>query len=350
MNPVHEFLAWELSAIAAAPDALRAHLRAHESAALPPARERTARGCNGTLALTVQARPLTLRAGDRMIGAAPAASVLERPLRLADCVFEAGSEIIPEFVMPSAEVPGLSFLVGQIRPAGSTGGPARRLLFSTMALHGGQAHAIAGARPVQDARPRNRFVRGTMIETPHGEVAIEDLEHGDEVLSRDGAVQLVAWRGSERISALELVLAPALRPMRIGAGALNGGRPGQDLLVAQEHRLVVDDWRATYLFGEDAILAPARSLLNGRNVSVECPLSGVEYFHLLTTSSSLVCANGLWAETLPGDGESLALLEPDLREEACRMLEAYCPQGSTERAGAAIPGPVPHDATGILAA
>ena len=174
-------------------------------------------------------------------------------------------------------------------------------------------------------KSQGRLARGTLIETPHGAIAVEDLEEGDEVMTRDGSVQLVTHVGRRRHCALELVLSPGLRPLRIGAGALTGGRPGQDLLVSQDLHLVVDDWRAAYLFGEDEILVPANSLMNGRNVYVECPLAGVEYFELVLAENGLVCANGLWAGARVEETERSAPQmppKPALPRESTAILAA----------------------------
>ncbi len=207
----------------------------------------------------------------------------------------AGTEIIPEFVLATDAGPGpaTDLVIGRLGQHGP------RMLFAPL----GQAAPRRGRVLRADLcrnRPlgRNRFARGTLIDTPHGAALVEDLDAGDEILTRDGDVQLVTRVGRRRHGALELLLDPALRPVRIMTGALTGGRPGQDLLVSQDHRLLVDDWRAAVLFGEEEILIPARALLNDRNVLVECPTAGVEYFAILTDGDTMVCANGLWAETL----------------------------------------------------
>lgn len=177
-----------------------------------------------------------------------------------------------------------------------------QMVFSSTQLLPGQSLVLGDMHTAPDDGPgQNCFARGTLIETPHGQLPIEQLEDGDEVLTRDGRAKLIAWIGSRRLTGIELLLNPQMQPVRIMAGALTGGRPGQDLLVSQCHRLLVDDWRAPYLFGEDEILVPALSLWNGKNVVIDCPLGGIDYFHLLMDDHSMVCANGLWAETMLPD-------------------------------------------------
>lgn len=76
------------------------------------------------------------------------------------------------------------------------------------------------------------FLCGTMIETPQGPVAIEDLVPGDLVLTRDRGAQPLRWIGSRGLSGRELAAAPHLVPIRIRAGALAAGVPAADLLVS----------------------------------------------------------------------------------------------------------------------
>ena len=174
----------------------------------------------------------------------------------------------------------------------------------------------------QSTRGHNCFARGTLIDTPHGAIAVEHLDSGDEIMTRQGGVQLITWIGQRRLSGLELVLMPHLQPVRIMAGALSGGRPGQDLIVARDHRLLVDDWRAPYLFGVEEILIPAKSLLNSRTVFIDCPTAGIEYFHVLTQGEALICANGLWAETMSSSSENLDFLSPDQRAQVAQVQQS----------------------------
>lgn len=209
--------------------------------------------------------------------------------------FRPGTQILPVATVQLANGASGSLVVGQfLRPDNTLSGIH---IFSTGALTAGQVFEIADVSIHGASIGKAMFSRGTMIDTPHGAVPIEQLESGDEIVANDGSMQLINATARNRFSGLELALDPALVPLRIRAGALTGGRPGQDLIVSQNHRLVVDDWRAAYLFGEDEILVPAKSLLNNRSVAIEDHRGGVEYFELAIQGNSLVCANGLWAET-----------------------------------------------------
>jgi Hint domain len=277
--------------------------------------------------------------GDDGLAPIPQSVYLAEDLTLDGRTHTAGTEIIAEQVLKTGDTPAVTLVIGRICD--------RRVFFSVAPLAPGRRLEIAS---ISDAGKRgqgqNCFARGTLIETPHGAIPVEHLQDGDEVMARDGGIQLIDWVGNRRLSGLELVLEPRLQPVRIMAGALTGGRPGQDLVVSQDHRLVVDDWRAAYLFGEEEILVPARSLFNDRNVVVDCPLAGVDYFHLLMADSSLVCANGLWAETMLADAQTLQLLTPQQRR-AVQLAQSGGPD--MESQCAALPA-LSHDSSASIAA
>jgi len=271
---------------------------------------------------------------------------LRKPVRLAGREFAAGSRIVPELVLKTDDATPITLVVGRlVAKPGDDQVRDLRLVFSSARLKPGQKFCFSRVSEIVGRTPgQNCFARGTLIETPHGALPVEQLEDGDEVLGRNGDIQLISWIGSRRLSGLELVLNPRLQPVRIMAGALTGGRPGQDLVVSQDHRLLVDDWRAPYLFGEDEILVPAKSLINQRNVIVDCPQSGVEYFHLLMDGHSLVCANGLWAETMQPDQATLQLLDADQRAAVLRIRSDHPLEYQT------IMPALPHQSAASIAA
>ena len=105
------------------------------------------------------------------------------------------------------------------------------------------------------------FTRGTMIMTPNGEVAIEDLAEGDLVTTRDNGDQPLRWIGSQVVKATG-----KRAPVMIKEGALGNDR---DLRVSQLHRMLIADWRAELMFDEPEVLAAAKHLVNGDTIYVE---------------------------------------------------------------------------------
>ncbi len=83
------------------------------------------------------------------------------------------------------------------------------------------------------------FLRGTLIETDQGPVAVEDLRAGMQVVSYDGGTKKLRLALSRVISAKEYEQNPNFHPVRIMAGALGAGLPKRDLLVSRQHRMLM---------------------------------------------------------------------------------------------------------------
>ncbi len=162
--------------------------------------------------------------------------------------------------------------------------------------------------------------RGTLIETASGPVPVEDLRRGDMVRTADGRAQPVRWIGSRRVSAFELARDPALHPVRITAGALGAGRPARDLLVSPQHRVLIEDWRAELMFGEGAVLVPAKALVDGTSVRIEAGLNKVEYFHVLFDAHEIMLTEGLPTESFHPGQYALREMDRAARDEVLRLF------------------------------
>ncbi|MCR9145932.1 MAG: Hint domain-containing protein [Rhodobacteraceae bacterium] len=136
------------------------------------------------------------------------------------------------------------------------------------------------------------FTRGTHIETDVGPVAVEHLQPGMRIRTRDDDIQPLRWIGSRRVTG-----EGKFAPIRIRAGTF--GDHG-DLCLSPLHRVLIDDPLAELFFGEAEVLVAARDLVDGRRIRHE-PCETVEYFHLLFDTHQIVFSEGLATESfLPG--------------------------------------------------
>ena len=142
------------------------------------------------------------------------------------------------------------------------------------------------------------FVAGTLIRTLHGEMPVEDLRVGDMVVNRHGRPRPITWIGSRYLSGRQLTAAPNLAPIRIQKDAFGPGRPYADLLVSPQHRVMVEGWCTELLVGQDAALAHAVHLVDGRRITKEETDAGVHYWHFCLQDHDIVWSNGLCSETL----------------------------------------------------
>ncbi|SLN16954.1 hypothetical protein PSA7680_00521 [Pseudoruegeria aquimaris] len=142
------------------------------------------------------------------------------------------------------------------------------------------------------------FAAGTRIQTPDGDVPVEQLHPGDRVCTRDGGVHRIRWIEGRTVSGKELRQRPVLRPVRIAPGALGGGLPRRALRVSPEHRVLVAGPACALLFGEAEVLVAAKDLLGWPGVEVDESLAPVGYFHILLDSHEILLAEGAGAESL----------------------------------------------------
>lgn len=142
------------------------------------------------------------------------------------------------------------------------------------------------------------FTVGTLIETPHGAVAVETLAVGDLVLTADHGPQPIRWIGRRRFDRRKLAENPALVPVRIRAGALGPDLPGCDLLVSPQHRIMLRSRIARRMFGANEVLVAAKQLLLTEGVDLADDLAAVDYVHILFDRHEVVQANGTPTESL----------------------------------------------------
>ncbi|WP_245155644.1 Hint domain-containing protein [Paracoccus ravus] len=164
------------------------------------------------------------------------------------------------------------------------------------------------------------FMLGTIIETQHGPVAVEDLKVGDMVLTRDDGYQPIRWIGSVRLSAARLARQPKLRPVRIKAGALGSGLPSADLYVSPQHRILVRSKIAVKMFGAMEVLVPAKQLLQLDGIDYADDRPDVVYFHFLFDRHQIVLSNGAETESLFTGPQALRSLSSAALQEVYTLF------------------------------
>lgn len=179
------------------------------------------------------------------------------------------------------------------------------------------------------------FHAGTRIATPAGERLIEALSPGDTVVDWKGIEHEILWVGGCRMD-LPIGLVSEFSkwlPVRVVKDAFGKGHPSRDLVLSQQHRLLMASHWAETLFGAHDVLVPARAML-GKQVAFERHLRRVHYYHILCRSHVILLANGLPAESLflgditPSSPEHSAVTQamqpfPELHRRMKRMRSEY---------------------------
>jgi hypothetical protein len=129
------------------------------------------------------------------------------------------------------------------------------------------------------------FMPGTLIATPDGLVAVEQLTLGQKVVTSTGGLSPVRWIGRQTVARL---FADELQnPIRIKANAIDENVPSRDLFLSPGHALLVD-----------GVLAQAGTLVNGTSILRETDVPAIfTYYHVELDDHSLILAENVPAET-----------------------------------------------------
>ena len=149
------------------------------------------------------------------------------------------------------------------------------------------------------------YRRGTWIRTARGEIPIEQLSVGEEVLTANRERKPIRWLGSRHIECERHPNPTLVWPIRIEAGALAPNTPMRDLWVSPGHSL--------YLEG---VLIPAEKLINGASI-VQVRQARVQYWHVELDSHDLLLAEGAPAESYLDTGNRSAF------SNGGQLTEAY---------------------------
>lgn len=137
------------------------------------------------------------------------------------------------------------------------------------------------------------FTDDVMITTQSGDMPVQQLCVGDLVRTRDHGVQPIRWIGRARTAATG-----AMAPVCISAGALGGDFPRVDLVVSQQHRIVIRSKIVRRMTGASEVFVAAKTLLALDGVNLVHDTDGVTYYHLLLDQHEVIYANGMPTESL----------------------------------------------------
>lgn len=164
------------------------------------------------------------------------------------------------------------------------------------------------------------FCGGTLIRTARGDVAVEDLQVGDLVATRDNGFQELRWIGRKALEASQLHLFTSLRPVRIRAGALGQGLPHRDLRVSQQHRVLIASRIAERIFGQPEVLVAAKHLLGLPGIEIDDSLQPLVYHHLLFDRHEVLFSEGAQTESLFTGTEALKAVDSGARAEIVALF------------------------------
>ncbi|MEL7026850.1 MAG: Hint domain-containing protein [Pseudomonadota bacterium] len=183
--------------------------------------------------------------------------------------------------------------------------------------------ALTKARPVG-------LVTGASLRTPCGPRRVDNIRVGDLVVTRDAGLQPVRVVFSRTLTAAELAADPSLAPVRLAPRAIAPMMPGQDLLVAPDHRLLIPGWRLEDKDDSDMTLLPARELAGANDaIHVARDIGDVTYYNIIFDEHVVFCANGMPVESFRPTPAALDGVEARVGDDITRLFPSLMDQPET---------------------
>ncbi len=155
------------------------------------------------------------------------------------------------------------------------------------------------------------YAAGTRIRTPRGDIPIEAIRPGAQVLTLSGTPAEVIWTGRRTVAPARHPRPWDVNPVHIAPHAFAPGQPARELVLSPDH--------AVFVAGR---LIPVRHLLNGATI-VQLPADKVTWHHLELAAHDVILAEGLPGETYLDtgnrgafEGEAVMHLHPRFAAEA----------------------------------
>ena len=130
------------------------------------------------------------------------------------------------------------------------------------------------------------YTKGTLIMTATGEVAVEDLSVGDQVMTVSGTLEPVIWLGNSTIHCERQLHKDKAYPVRIVKDAFGTNLPKRDLFLSPDHSVYID-----------GVMIPAYCLINGTTITQAQTETIVTYYHVELPQHQAILAEGLPAES-----------------------------------------------------
>ena len=147
------------------------------------------------------------------------------------------------------------------------------------------------------------FASGTLIRTSSGEVAVDALRVGDQVVTASGRHRPIKWLGHRTIDCRLHPHPQGALPVRIAAHAFAPDMPARDLLVSPGHSICID--------ALGGVLVPAIALVNGSTIA-QLDVDKITYWHVELDEHDILLAEGLATESYLDMGNRGFFREADI--------------------------------------
>ena len=162
------------------------------------------------------------------------------------------------------------------------------------------------------------FARGTLIATPSGDVAVEDLQPGEMINTTTGEPAKLIWIGSSNF-----IPADAGRRMpliRVMSDTFGQSRPGTYLTFGPGARILHTPHHLQSEAGETRMLTPVREFVDGVNVIEVVPPTPVRLFHICLERHAAIITSGVEVETFHPGANATRNVSHSLRDRFLGMF------------------------------
>jgi hypothetical protein len=163
---------------------------------------------------------------------------------------------------------------------------------------------------IEPVGPMPTLLAETPLATPWGYKSAQHLKRGDTVQTRDAGVVPIVQTLQRTMPARG-----SYRPIRLRAPYFG---LQQDIIVSPDQRLIIDGPEVEYLFNQEAVLVPARHLVNGVAAVWEASGPTITYTQLLLPEHETLLAAGMPLESL-----YIGRIRRDTKQLQSTMLSAF---------------------------
>ncbi len=137
--------------------------------------------------------------------------------------------------------------------------------------------------PAVEVTAASGLTVGTTVLTLDGDLPVQFLAPGDRVVTRSG------------VRVLKSIKVSVMRDagmIRVSASALGHDRPEADCFLAPGQKIILRDWRARALYGQEVAMIEAQRLCDGDYIRSET-VSEIRLFTLVFDGDEIIYANGM---------------------------------------------------------
>lgn len=130
------------------------------------------------------------------------------------------------------------------------------------------------------------FPVGTRVRTEHGERSVETLQSGDRIITRHGKLVTV--------KSIEVGNVPTKDgPIMISKGALGGGLPRRDIMMAPDQSVLLADPLLEQMFDCTTAMVKIRDLIGLKGVEVVSNITPLAYVQVECDEPEVLFCSGL---------------------------------------------------------